>query len=374
MGQTNSKPSSPPPASPGRLYHLDNLRTFLTALVIFHHTSIPFGGLGSWAYISPHHVQGSSLTLTAFNALNQSFFMGSFFYLSGIMSSQSLKRRKSVRTFLRTKWSKLGVPVVVYTVLGPPAQLALIRFIRGQNAEFLATLAGHVKELRSVRGPVWYSSLLLLFDTAYSLLPPLSLPGIGFWPLMALNIGSSFLLQVPSPLNEVFKPLSVRPGYFPQYLIAYILGTRSGPNDASLLTPGRRSALLAASILSGFCILGLLKLSPERYSLSSLNRSFNLLAFSYAVWNETTGFLLGASLLNLFERKEWGRRKWENVGRYSYAAFLVHPVICVGLQVAFEGWKAGGMAKTLVCGSLGVVGSWATAWGLVKVPWVGKVF
>jgi hypothetical protein len=96
MGQTNSKPSV---SAPGRLYHLDNFRIFLTALVIFHHTSIPYGGLGSWQYISSHHAQGSSPAIIAFNALNQSFFMGSFFYLSGVMSSQSLKRKKPVQQF-----------------------------------------------------------------------------------------------------------------------------------------------------------------------------------------------------------------------------------------------------------------------------------
>jgi len=372
MGQTNSKPSLPHTPT-ARLYHLDNLRTFLTALVIFHHTAIPFGGLGSWAYTSPHHVQGSSLTLTAFNALNQSFFMGSFFYLSGIMSAQSLKRKESVRGFLKQKWLKLGVPVVVYTLLGPPTQATLIRFCRGEGLDFLKTMVVHVKGLRSVRGPVWYSSLLLLFDTAYSLLPSLSLPNIGFWPTIALDTGSSFLLQVPNPITKVFKPLSVRPGYFPQYAISYNLGTRSGADGSSLLTPERRNALLAASVLSGSCILGLLRSSPERYSLSSLNGNFNLLAFSYVIWNETTGFLLGTSLLDLFGRREWGRRHWGNVGRYSYGAFLVHPVICVGFQVAAEGWKAGGLVKTFFCGILGVTGSWAVAWGMLKVPWVGKV-
>ncbi|TVY40746.1 hypothetical protein LOCC1_G006088 [Lachnellula occidentalis] len=378
MGHTNSKPSAP---RPGRLYHLDNFRNFLTTLVIFHHTAIPYGGLGSWPYSSPHHVQGSSPSLTAFNALNQTFFMGSFFYMSGVMSFQSLKRKKSVPQFLKTKWVKLGIPVAVYTLLGPPTQVAVIRLLRGTNAEFIEVLIGHLKALRSVKGPVWYSSLLLLFDTAYSLLPQMSLPNLGFWPAMILDIAACSLLRIPSLAHNILAPLSVQANYFPQYLIAYILGTTSGPKDPAspppppLLTPARRNALLATILLSGSFIISLLRSRPaaEAYSFVFFDSGFNAAAVAYAVWNESTGLLLGASLMNLFERTEWGRRRWGSVGRYSYAALLVHPVICVGVQAAAEDWGVGAVLKSVVCGTVGVVGSWAVAWGVVRIPGVGKV-
>ncbi|TVY90725.1 hypothetical protein LAWI1_G005955, partial [Lachnellula willkommii] len=297
MGQTNPKPSAPPP---GRLYHLDNVRTFLTILVIFHHTAIPYGGLGSWKYVSPHHAQGSSPILTAFNALNQTFFMGSFFYMSGIMSSQSLPR-KSVPQFLKTKWIKLGIPVVVYTLLAPPTQVAVIRLLRGTHAEFRQVLTAHLKAPRSVSGPMWYPALLLLFDTAYALLPhiPLSLPNLAFSHIMLLDIAACSLLRIPSPAHRVFAPLSVRPDYFPQYLSAYILGTRSAPKErtsasaSALLTPPRRNALLATSVLSASFLISVLRSRPgaDAYSFVFLHSGFSAASFAYAVWNESTGFL-----------------------------------------------------------------------------------
>ena len=42
--QNNTKPQS-------RLFHLDNLRIYLTILVIVHHTAIAYGGAGDWAII-----------------------------------------------------------------------------------------------------------------------------------------------------------------------------------------------------------------------------------------------------------------------------------------------------------------------------------
>lgn len=375
MGQTNSKPTDTNSGTE-RLYHFDNLRTILTILVIFHHTSIPYGGLGSWQYISPQHVQGSSLIITTFNAINQTYFMGLFFYLSGKMSSQSLKRRKSTRGFLKTKWLKLGIPVMVYTFFGLPSQIAAMRAIRGENVNFLDVLLGHWKMMRGVRGPVWYSSLLLLFDTAYSLLPPLSLPNLGVWPIMALNISAILLLRIPSPAQKIFAPLNVQPGYFPQYLIAYILGTRSSQSNSPRplpLSKRRNATLLATSVLSGYSIIGLLRAHPGSYSLASLSTSLNPVSISYAVWNESTGLLIGTSLMRLFERKEWGRRRWGGVGQYSYAAFLVHPVVCVGVQSACEGLKISAVGKSVVCGTLGALGSWGVAWGLVRVPGVSRV-
>jgi glucans biosynthesis protein C len=212
--------------------------------------------------------------------------------------------------------------------------------LRGENFELLEVLIGHWKGLRSVRGPVWYSSLLLLFDTAYSLLPQLSLPNLGFWPTMLLDVAASSLLRIPSLAHKIFAPLNVPPGYFPQYLVSYILGTRSSPSDLSLLTPGRRNVLLATSVLSGSCTLGLLRLKPEFYSLASLDSGYNPVALAYAVWNESTGFLLGASLMNLFEERMgeevMGKRGEVFVRCVSCPSDCVcrGPICCGGL----EGW------------------------------------
>ena len=70
--------------SGGRLVFIESLRTVLTVLVIAHHSAITHGGSGSWFY---REVQDSgapfSLLLTLCCAVNQAFFMGLFFLLSG---------------------------------------------------------------------------------------------------------------------------------------------------------------------------------------------------------------------------------------------------------------------------------------------------
>ncbi len=69
----------------GREVYLDNLRVYLTILVIFHHAAVTYGAPGSWYYsetLTGGLVPGILLTL--FVSTNQSFFMGLFFFFVGL--------------------------------------------------------------------------------------------------------------------------------------------------------------------------------------------------------------------------------------------------------------------------------------------------
>jgi hypothetical protein len=72
----NLPPASLSPATQlsTRKHGLDNLRTFLTALVILHHTAIVYGGSGEWP-VRSRCFPPESLTLITFNAIDQTFFM-----------------------------------------------------------------------------------------------------------------------------------------------------------------------------------------------------------------------------------------------------------------------------------------------------------
>ena len=76
---TEQKSAKPP----ARLFHLDNLRIYLTILVILHHTAISYGGAGDWTIIDPSVDDISPIFLTLFTAVNQSYFMSAFFLLAG---------------------------------------------------------------------------------------------------------------------------------------------------------------------------------------------------------------------------------------------------------------------------------------------------
>jgi fucose 4-O-acetylase-like acetyltransferase len=99
---------------------VDTLKAEMTLLVVFHHTAITYGAIGGWFY---HEVQpdGSlqSLLLMFFCTINQAYFMGVFFLIAGYFSPGSL-RRKGIYGFLRERFIRLGLPLIVFGwVLGP---------------------------------------------------------------------------------------------------------------------------------------------------------------------------------------------------------------------------------------------------------------
>ena len=374
MGQEQSNTAEALPY-PKYLFYLDNFRTYLTALVILHHTAISYGGSGNWFYKSRYHTPDTSFPLIMFNAVNQSYFMRSFFSLSGYFSAEGLRRKKAW-PFLRTKFIKLDIPLVVYTLLGPPALIAIRRLYHHQRLSW-NILINSWKSLRGIKGPIWYLALLLILDSVHALRPSMAkfLTQTKIVAIVAVTAITSFAVRLAYPIGQNFKPLNLQLGYVPQYVTAYTLGCLLPFPPNPLLTSSMRIGLGTVSLVSAVGILGLVDSYPQSYTPDSARGGANLPAFLYAVWNEITGYLLGASILRGFRNSSALNKRWgpPDVGRCSYAAFLVHPIVCVAVQMMADEWNANGIVKTAVVGTLGNVGSWGVGWGLTKVPFFGRV-
>ena len=105
-------------AALARASYLDNLKTALTALVIAHHAAITFGADGSWYYRDPS--EPYSLPLTVFVGVNQSFFMGLFFFAAGYFTPASFERKGFWR-FLSDRALRLGLPTLFFGWVIAPA-------------------------------------------------------------------------------------------------------------------------------------------------------------------------------------------------------------------------------------------------------------
>jgi glucan biosynthesis protein C len=308
--------------------------------------------------------------------------MNTFFFLSGHFSTLSLKR-KSRTTFLKDKYLRLGLPTLLFTLFSAPIIIPLLRLGKGDAWEWIL---GYWKSLRGVRGPVWYCAVLLIFDTLYSFLPDRNynvlfkiFERVGFEGNLVLDVLVNFLIRLFWPTGRVFELLNVQLGYLAGNVASYLFGASMAGAEIELPELGRvsRGVLVGCCVVSGVAMMGLLNMFPEEYTILSCNGGFNLLAAAYAVWNETTGYAIGSGLVRLFEKKKWLSGRWIvgswEVARGSYAAFVVHPVVLVAAMVGFGGWRVDGVVKTAVVGTVGVIGSWAVGWGLLKVPGVGRV-
>lgn len=101
-----------------RTWYVDWLRTFLTLVVVLHHCVSVYLGSGPWAGKS----KGDNalwLLSQLFVGGNQAYFMTLFFFISGIYVPSSYNR-KGAWVFLKDRTLRLVLPVLVYSLLIPP--------------------------------------------------------------------------------------------------------------------------------------------------------------------------------------------------------------------------------------------------------------
>jgi glucan biosynthesis protein C len=202
----------------GRNHAFDNLRAFLTALVILHHTAVVYGGSGRWSIHSGCFPPESAILIT-FTAMNQTFFMALFFFLSGhFIQLQKVRRKGSKSSVLRSRLLRILLPAVIYTLLVHPT-LYLMVWASGRGEQNSAVPnAGSIYisywiHLRGINGPVWYLGLVMVFDTIAVLLPwnscylrvEILVQRKRFWtPITWITVMfSSFAIRLVYPVGEI---------------------------------------------------------------------------------------------------------------------------------------------------------------------------
>ena len=99
-----------------RIFYIDNLRIFLISLVVLLHLNITYGAPGSWYYNESEAGMPEIILQSMFNAANQAFFMGMFFFISTFFTAASLKRKTTGR-FVKDRIVRLGIPLLVFYFL-----------------------------------------------------------------------------------------------------------------------------------------------------------------------------------------------------------------------------------------------------------------
>jgi glucan biosynthesis protein C len=404
----------------GRNHAFDNLRAFLTALVIFHHTAIVYGGAGDWNISSGCFPPESAILIT-FTAVDQTFFMALFFFMSGHFTRLQIVRRKgSKSTVLRSRLLRILLPAVIYTLLVPPTLYLMVWASGRVEPKSAFTNAGSIYisywiHLRGINGPVWYLGLVMIFDIIAVLLSRSSdyypvekiIQYKCLWTLIAwvTVMLSSFAVRLVYPVGDIWPILSLQVAFLPQYILAYAGGHLSAATgNIFILLPfhysTRRSlrtldlSITALLITIGLATIFEVKVLGYKFGeLSKVSRGgWNFPALFYAVWNELGFALVGFSLVRVFIEHaniEWTYKTlW--LPRYSYGAYLLHPIISVAIELAVEDimgcpsdyqgsrygvWPMlGPILMTIIVGAMNIAATWIAAWGFVStIPLVRKI-
>jgi glucan biosynthesis protein C len=328
-----------------RLLALDNLRTVLIVLVICHHAAIAMGAAGGWYYVLPPPPGSPApAILTIFTAVNQSFFMSLFFAISGYVTPASYDA-KGPRLFLRDRFARLGIPLVVYFFVLNPILVFLVVHFQGRTTEGpLAFVVRHYRETVGT-GPLWFVLTLLVFASIYAGLRVASgrtrertgtrpFPGRARTLAFVLAMGAlAFVVRLVFPTGWAILGLQL--GYFPLYVAFFVLGVWAHGNgwlvrlDHAEVDFWGRAAWIASAAFAVAVFVG--------GGPATVNGGLTLPALAYAMWEPWLCVALSLWLLVLF-RERYARQGAlaRRLTRGAYTAYIIHPfpVVCGTALVA----------------------------------------
>ena len=347
-----------------RMYFLDNLKVFLTVLVVFHHAAQPYGPGGGW-WIAPEPFSTLDyVILGIFMAVNASFFMGLYFMISAYFVPSSLERKGAAR-FMKDRLVKLGVPILVFMIIVFPVMGLLLE---GQPSITL--------------GHLWFLALLLIFSAVYvarwRVTKPSSgvkraFPGtvtiVAFAVVMAL---ATFAVAVWSPENQ-WLPLGLsEPFHLTQYALLFaagIIAYREGWIDTIPRTAAKLWSRVAILLVVVLLFIGSVTNSTEfsgGLTLASLFGTF---------WEAFMCVSMCIALLALFRHRFNSQSPVAKaLADNAFTVYLIHIPIVVFLQYTLIGAAIDPLIKFVIVGTTGVILAFATSHYVIRrLPYADRI-
>ena len=330
-----------------RLLFVDNWRLALVILMVVHHVAVIYGAGTPFYYLEPPWQDPwAFLTLLIFILINQSWFMGAFFLISGYFTPQSFDR-KGAGSFLKDRLLRLGIPLVIFIfVLNPVASIG--RYFMPVS---LGGITGPFtwQQYPEIIGPgvLWFVELLLVLDFGYaawrkvtknrtpqvavSSEPPRYLAIGAFVLALAL---ASYLLRSVMPMGKATPVLGFpTPGYLPQYLSLFVLGAIAYRHNwfqtirNSMGKVGYAVAVGATILLFPVATGGTLNWLGNGTWQSAV----------YALWDSIVAIGMCLALITFFRsffNRQGGLASF--LCQHSYSIFFIHAPVIVFLALALR--------------------------------------
>jgi len=370
---------------------LDRARTFITMLVLVHHSVIAYTYFG-------HTDKQKFLGFDCVVLFNDSFFMTAMFFLSGLFVWPSLQR-KGISWFLRDRCWRLGLPFIVCALLLMPfAYWAIELELHNPNTTFAEFWWRTVTVGPWNSGPAWFVWVLLALDALaaivyYALsgwveaIGKLSLesfgrPALFFWALLIASI----VVYVPSVLYFgasrwfALGPVAIQASRILLYLLFFFAGCGIGAAslDRGLLAADGEMARrwpvwLGATVASYGCIVALIYIKHS--VLPDVNHQPLWWQLAYALAFTCYGVAQTFNVIALFLRfGNEGASIFDPLRESAYGIYLVHYVPVLWLQYLMFGMSFGpveqvtAIIKAIIVFVLTLASSWAAVAALRRIP------
>jgi surface polysaccharide O-acyltransferase-like enzyme len=337
-----------------RLLFIDNIRVFLTILVILHHLMVTYAGTGSWYYNEGRDDAFTRFFGGWFCSVAQAYFMGLFLLISAYFVPGSYDRKGPGR-FVKDRLIRLGIPLAVFSwVLHPLfvyGGLSLADNLRMPMWRFFATeyFTTYGQPVIGA-GPLWFVETLLIFSLVYVLwrlvfrsrpaqaAVEAPFPGNGAIALFALLLGvAGFLVRLVFIRDEYFfKPLNLQFPFFAPYIALFVLGLIAYRRNWLLNLPDRTGRLWLG-IAALFVLLGLgIQWAMESGAMSGelAKGGWHWESLVYALWESFLCMSMCIGVIYAFRRYLDRRGKLAGfLVPNAYTAYIIHALVIT--SVAF---------------------------------------
>jgi peptidoglycan/LPS O-acetylase OafA/YrhL len=381
--------------TPVRFVAFDRARTFITLLVLLHHSVVNYTYFGS----------GDRMRWLGFDLIvlfNDSFFMACMFLISGLFVCDSLVR-KGPAIFLRDRAWRLGIPYLVSVfVLIPIAYYpTFLRYHLPGTTDF-SFLHFWWRTLTVgpwPSGPAWFLWVLLALDTiaaAVWLMAPKIIPSfgrlifpLGDRPIRAFVLFLAFSVASYLPMRLAFGdqswlepdgfPLPIQTSRIMLYAGYFFAGIGIGATNLRIAPPAANGEMarrwrvwfaLAAVFYGAILVLV--------YVHHNWVTDFNSPPLSWRAAYGLAFALFSAAMtsaeLAIFVRSAKSRLRLLDALRPSaYGIFLVHYIFIIWLQYYVYDYSFPAFVKFAIVFSGTLLLSWALVVLLRKIPFVSRM-
>lgn len=381
-----------------RLHYLDNLKVFLTMLVIVHHVGQAYGPTGGfWQYNSSLNENIPWLGL--FFAVNAGFFMGLFFMISGYFLPGSFDRKGSHA--VQDKLRRYGIPLLFANLVMAPLEmyfyyinysgnrpLSFIKYflniylgIGGKPTWFKATIGWPEVNF----GHLWFVEHLLVYSLAFYLLSMLTKKllirsnlkkeeqSIGFLPIILISV----MIALASAVVRIWYPqdrwvgllgfIQTEPAHLPQYLMLFTVGIIAYRKN---WFSGIRKITGYSSLILGITmalIVYFIKFFPHEVEKT--------LWSNWAIYESFLAVFLCFGLIVLFrEKMNYTSKLLNYLSENSYASYIFHYPIVLTVQYSLDKINiCGAWGKFLTVSVLSIVITYLVSSFIRKLPYMKRV-
>jgi len=194
--------------------------------------------------------------------------------------------------------------------------------------------------------------------------------------LSAIAVGAVALAirQIVPTGKNVF---GLQLGYFSSYIFLFAMGIAAWRYDwlRQLAWKNVRPWIVALVIAwPGLPIAILIAVSQHTARRADFSGGLSWAAIFYALWEPFVAWGLIAGWLLVFRRRmNQPSAFWAWLNRRAYTAYIIHPLLVVGLALLLRPWQAPDLVKFAALGSLACMASWLAADPFVRLPGIRRV-